>query len=235
MATVKYTFDNDFDSEAAALEEKRLAAQKRAQEQMKEEAYASGLQEGERQSQNAIEAQTLTVLEELSSKIEQFLSELTAFEHKAKSDAAQLACSIAGKLAPALMRSQPLAEIEALVLECLEYCQKEPRIIIRVEESLAEAIKPRLDELASMRGYPGTILLLSEPGMQEFDCRIEWPDGGLERNGQDVRHDIEKTVQRFVMTGETAIRGGEAPLKTEQIEVEPTPAEPTVQGQEAQI
>ncbi|GER07797.1 hypothetical protein JCM17843_21070 [Kordiimonadales bacterium JCM 17843] len=75
-------------------------------------------------------------------------------EQSLEAQAAKLAHAIAMTLAPSLMRTHPLSEIEALVADCMDGCRREPRIVVRVHESLLDPIQSRLDALKLTGALP---------------------------------------------------------------------------------
>ena len=121
------------------------------------------------------------------------IAELLAIE----SDAAELAFAIANKLAPALMARQPMEEVRALVAECLQMMPMEPRMVIRIPDSLIEPLQEKIDQITVQAGFEGKIALLAEPSLTGADCRVEWADGGAERDVAALSYKIEDAVARY--------------------------------------
>ena len=74
----------------------------------------------------------------------------------------------------------------------------EPRIVVRVPDALVDALKPRIDRAAERAGYPGRVILLGDPAMSDAQSRIEWADGGVERDPARVWAEIDAVLQRHV-------------------------------------
>lgn len=94
----------------------------------------------------------------------------------------ELTRAIAGRLFPALMRKGALAELEAVVVQCMRDAVAEPRLVVRVPDAIFEAAQLQLAPLAASGGYPGKLIILADDTLGEADCRVEWADGGAERN-----------------------------------------------------
>jgi flagellar assembly protein FliH len=110
----------------------------------------------------------------------------------------ELAHAVAMKLAPALMRRHPLEEIEALVLQCLAELRDEPRIVVRASDSAVAAMKSRIADIAASSAFEGQVVLIPDDTMQAADCRVEWADGGVERDGAALQQRIGAAVDRFL-------------------------------------
>ncbi|WP_417317158.1 hypothetical protein [Emcibacter sp.] len=191
MTAVKYTFDNNFEDELGPRSKAKV-------EELEKAAYEKGLAEGREEILGGIEQQTqfllqniLTAMQTLENRHEEQLTMM----HK---EAALLAHSIIGKLAPALVVNTPLPEIEALVVQCLKNSPLEPRIVIRVDEQIMPQLEQEVARLKESAGYAGQIVLLAEPMRHISDCKVEWADGGAERNFEALKATIDRTVQLFI-------------------------------------
>ena len=77
---------------------------------------------------------------------------------------------------------EPFTEIAALATECLKHLAAAPHVVVRVNDSLHEIARARLDEIARARGFEGRLMVVAEPEIAVGDCKIEWADGGVVRN-----------------------------------------------------
>jgi flagellar assembly protein FliH len=104
--------------------------------------------------------------------------------------------AVLAKALPALCRKAPLAEIEAMVAECLREAFDEPRIVLRVTDSLFEAMQPRLEAVVAASGFAGRIVLLADETLGPGDARVEWADGGAERDTRRLTREIDEALAR---------------------------------------
>lgn len=197
---VKYKFDQAFDGGAKSRFDEELDRVRHDAEAMKSEAYAQGLEDGKNQALHGIEAQTKDALGQVAQAVHALFSQRQQLETGLKQDMVQLAYTIASKLAPALIRQYPMAEIEALIEDCLATAATEPRLVIRVSEQLLDPINEKIEDLKAATGFPGDVVLIAEGTLGPMDCRVEWPDGGSDRKYELIRGEIEAAVQRFVMS-----------------------------------
>ena len=108
------------------------------------------------------------------------------------------------KLLPELTRRHALTEVESLVTQCFETLREEPRVVIRTADGLHDALRARVETLAGAAGFEGRVVLLTEETLQLGDVRIEWADGGIERDTARIRSEIEAILNRALERPEFA-------------------------------
>lgn len=197
---VKFTFDRAFDGGAKNRYDEEIERIHQENIQAQAASHAQGIEEGRQQALHEIEANTQQILEQIAQAAHALFSQQHQLESNLKQEMVQLAYTIASKLSPALIKTKPLSEVEALIEDCMVTAHKEPRLLVRVSETIAEAVSDRLEDMKVATNFPGDIVLIGEADFGPQDCRVEWPDGGTERKHSDTLKAIENAVQRFVMS-----------------------------------
>jgi flagellar assembly protein FliH len=100
------------------------------------------------------------------------------------------------KAVPASGRKAPLLEIEALLSDCLREAFDEPRLVLRVADSLFEPLQQRLAAITGAAGFAGKVVLLADEALGPGDARVEWAEGGAERDQRRLMHDIDGALAR---------------------------------------
>ncbi len=198
MGAIRFTFDDDFQSDAGgSLSRKKL-------DEIHAAAFAEGREAGRAEALNSLEQSCEALLQNVltgAQNLQARQDEQVALMHK---EAAKLAFTIVGKLAPALVHQAPLTEIELLVNQCLKNNPMEPRLVIRVDDAILPTMEEKLDKIKRASGYHGQVVLISEPMAHISDCRVEWANGGAERDFNNLMSTIEETIQHFIEAPETA-------------------------------
>lgn len=198
----KFLFDNQFDVDADGnLKPDEAPAPLYTEEDLaaaRGEAQQIGFAAGKQEASGEIENLAANTLQGIAAAVGDLGAQHEQAVLALKQEAAQMAMVIAGKLAPALLQRQPLDEIKGLIMECLELVPDEPRIVVRVQDSLLEMLSEDVDQLAVRCGFPGSVVLLGEPSFAGADCRVEWADGGAERNVEALFRKVETAVSRYV-------------------------------------
>jgi flagellar assembly protein FliH len=104
--------------------------------------------------------------------------------------------AIIQKTVPALCRKAPLTEVETLVAECLREAFDEPRVVLRVADGLFDAMQQRLGALTGAAGFAGKVVLLADETLGPGDARVEWAEGGAERDTRQLMHEFDGALAR---------------------------------------
>lgn len=197
----KFTFENVFDIRDSASKRGIAASVARPRnydEDAMAAAFAQGRAEGAREAYAEIEARIANALEVATNQIAALLERQEQMTGRMKQEAAILAEVIAKHLAPALTRQMPLAEFETLVEDCFAELHDEPRVIVRVAPTLAEPMTEKVTALASRLDPSSDVSVVADPHLTEMDCRVEWSDGGIERDYRRLESLISEAVARYV-------------------------------------
>lgn len=177
-------------------EEEELPGYSEAQlEEAKAESFESGKLEGAREAASTIEKEILIAVQAISLNI----TELFGRQERANSillrDGIGIAATIVRKLFPAMNEKNALGEIDRLVEHTLLRLIEEPRVVIRVNPELMEALGERIDDLKAGAGYEGRIVMKEDQSLAHGDCRMEWGDGSAERNVESLWQSIDQIVE----------------------------------------
>jgi flagellar assembly protein FliH len=167
-----------------------------------EAARAEGLAEGRRvalaEAVCSSEERTASALSTLAAGIKDILASREHDTASLRRHTLEALRAVLRKVVPALCRKEPLAEIEALVVDCLHEAFEEPRVVLRVADSLFPILSERVEKLAASAGFAGKVVLLADETLGPGDARIEWAEGGAERDGTRLLEDIDAALARAV-------------------------------------
>lgn len=167
-------------------------------------ARAAGMAEGRAaaaaEAAQAIEARAAAALAGLQAALETVLDARARLAEEAQRRACETMRVLLQKLAPALSRKAPLVEIEALVAECLREAFDEPRVVLRVADGIFEAVRQRLDAITTSTGFAGKVVLLADETLGPGDARVEWAEGGAERDTRRLMREIDGALARALGT-----------------------------------
>lgn len=218
----RFLFDTDFSRPApvaveAAPEpprptidlEQHLAELVQVEERARAEGFAEGREEGFAAGRLDAEARAAERIADSAASLvgiaRSILAGLDDQRREVEARAVDLAVVAAGRLATHLIEREPLAEIRALLAECLGPLRKSPHLVVRLDARDAAALEPEVARIARETGFEGRIVILGEDDVARGDCRIEWADGGILRDRAALAVEIEAIVERW-----TAARNPEA-------------------------
>jgi len=183
----KFTFDVSFDHiEGPGAAASRARVERRFTRAELEATRAAALAEGRAaglaEAAKSAEALTADSLAAIAKGVAALISvqDATTFDTQRRAMAAINA--ILDKLFPALAAKDALGEVEAFATKCLHEVIDEPRVVLRVANEIYAPLRERLDAVAAASGYAGRIVLIADDALAAGDARVEWADGGAERD-----------------------------------------------------
>ena len=209
-AIKKFNFDNSFDPGNEGTDsrgERRYTADDlaTAEEAAREQGRLAGIAE----TRATIEHTTAAALSRIGEQLQALGRTIEDIHYESASHALKIAVATVRKLLPDLARRNGLAEIEALVRECLNTFYDEPRMVVRVHDKMLDPLRERIDDIAAGCGFNGKIVLFGDEHLAETDCRVEWADGGAERNLTGLYQEIGEVVEK--VTGPLPAMSDRAP------------------------
>jgi flagellar assembly protein FliH len=205
-APAKFLFDVDFGGTGSPSPEQ--AASKAALEVAVAEAEARGYRNGYAAAQAdttaELERRKAAALERIGTAIASLTGSLGAVERRLEAEAIEVAVAVAGKLATELVAREPFAEIAALAADCFDQLGGVPHVVVRVNDALYAEARERLEDIARVRGFEGRLVVLAEPDIGFGDCRVEWADGGLNRDRARIEAAIGEAVTNYLAVQRSA-------------------------------
>jgi flagellar assembly protein FliH len=197
-ATAKYLFDTDFGPEKKVSTTIALSDHATLVAEAETRGYRNGFQAAEAEMKAETARRLAIALEQAAEMLMLMGQGLKEIDERLELEAIAVAYAVAGKLAPALIAREPMAEIEALARGIFRQLLATPHVVVRVSDRLYEPAREKLEKISQESGFEGRLVLLAEPEMADGDCRIEWADGGLTRDRAAAEQLVAETVQRFV-------------------------------------
>jgi flagellar assembly protein FliH len=198
-APAKFLFDMDFGAPDKAREKPATAAeiaQKVASAEAR--AYRDGYDAGQREAKAESDRRTALALEEIGITIKGIATRFSGIETRMETEAVDVAIAVARKLCNELISGEPLAEITALVGDCFSHLVSTPHLVVRINDSLYEAAREKIERQAAQSGFEGRLVILAEPEIATGDCRIEWADGGVVLERAAIEAKINELVGRYI-------------------------------------
>jgi flagellar assembly protein FliH len=197
-APAKFLFDVDFTGGAERKPTVTLADHAVKLAEAETLAHRRGYAEAQSDAKAEADRRSADALERIASSLGKMSDALHAIETRLECEAVEVAVSVARKLAPALIAREPFAEIAALASDCFRQLSASPHIAVRVNDGLYAATREKLDDIVRSRGFEGRLVVLAEPDIAMGDCRIEWADGGINRDSGAADAAISAAVAGYV-------------------------------------
>ena len=201
-AVKKFLFEPTFgasetgDGEASQKEFEGGTATSRQVDAAREEGFAAGREEGIRAAANTTEHR---ITESLTALMER-LSELFRMQDEANTDTARnaitVAITIARKMFPDLASRNALGEVERVAGMAMEKVLNDSPMVVRVNPELRDPLAQRIDAHTAGTAAEGRVTVSGDADLPMGDCRIEWRDGGAERDTAAMWKGIDAIIER---------------------------------------
>lgn len=162
------------------------------------EGLSEGLKRGRAEAMAENESSVAAVLQGLSAQVAQILAEQAAQVDQSRQMTLDIALAITRKLLPDYIARHGLGEIEAAVRTVMDGLVHEPRLVVRVAEAQLDAVTAGVQQEVVRRGFEGKLVFLADPAMGLADCRVEWAEGGVERDADRVWSEVDRLVADVV-------------------------------------
>jgi flagellar assembly protein FliH len=198
-APAKFLFDTDFSAPDRARERPATpseVAQKIASAEAR--AYRDGYEFGQREAKAESDRRSALALEEIGIAMRTIAAGFSGVESRMETEAVDVALAAARKLSGELIAAEPLGEIIGLVSDCFSHLVSTPHLVVRINDSLYEVARERIERLAKQSGFEGRLVILAEPQIETGDCKIEWADGGVVLERAAIEAKINELVGRYI-------------------------------------
>lgn len=226
----KFIFDRSFDDgrspprhdeeadEAEAVEEEAppepTFTQTEVEAQLaaaRAEAYGQGFAEGQEKGRADAETEATEALTDALNRVDADLRTLVEAEIAARAarqeNTMRLVLAIVRKILPAYIAEHGQAEVETAVSAFLTELVDEVKLVIRVHEKWLDLMRGRIEDMAARHGFAGNVSVLADPRLGELDIKVDWGDGGAERDPQSMWAEVERIAGNLLAD----FPGGPAP------------------------
>jgi len=195
--TKKFLFDlRSFDApDPAHVEPAKFSEDEVAK--FKKESFESGKSSGIDETRRQQEETLIALMQNMTALLTKLLENEMRREDEKNNAIILLSLKIAQKLFPGLAKDNALEEIERTVQAVLAKRKEDPRLVVTVHDSILDKLRERMDAISESAGFHGKVILMGgDDHLAPTDCRIEWADGGAEKNFEQIFTEIENTLSK---------------------------------------
>ena len=174
-AFARFAFDTEFEDGGLVREAPRARRSYTAEEV--EQARAAGFEEGRACAVAQAEADAAAALEALAAAAQAALSALAVLAHEHKAGSAALAMAAAEQIANAALERFPEAAAAAALEALAREVEAAPRLVLRASPDQTERLTAAAEQAALHAGFPGALVVKSDPALPPAAFTYEWGDG----------------------------------------------------------
>ncbi len=114
----------------------------------------------------------------------------------------QIAQTIAKKVAGEALSENAYVNIEEICLRCVNAMMHEPKLLITVHESMAKKLEEKIAHASKSLQISGEITINGDANIAPPNCRIEWKNGAMFRDTEQLWQQVEQVVASMSATDE---------------------------------
>lgn len=164
----------------------------------RQQGYEAGKEEGLAATTETLTKQINETLVKIDEKLIPAFQKQDSINHEISRAAHSLAIGVCKKMMPAMAKQNSFGEVEKVIEEVFSKALEVPSITIVVHADLVEAVEIRLCELAKEKEYKGRIHVKANKANEPSDCRVDWANGGIERNTNELWANITSILKRNI-------------------------------------
>src|SRR5580698_2629529 len=161
-------------------------------------AHRQGYADAQTEAKIEADRRMADALERIADNLGKANDALQAIETRLECEAVEVAVAVARKLTPALIAREPFAEISALASDCFRELVSAPHIAVRINDALYAPAREKLEDIVRAKSFQGRLVVLAEPDIAVGDCRVEWADGGINRDSAGADAAISAAVSSYI-------------------------------------
>ena len=162
----------------------------------RDQAFEAGRQAGLQEAEAATERRIATALEALSGHLATIKATQEQANEDLLKDCISVAATVCRKILPEWSRKNGTEEIEAVVHQCLTQIDKDTRVTVRLHPDEVEQIRDHAGQFVDNTSFDGKLIFTADPRINAGDCRVDWGDGGAERDQTRLTEEIDSVIAR---------------------------------------
>ncbi len=155
-----------------------------------QDAYERGF----KTSQEGIDATVSALLENISQKLTALVADTSSAETEREKQSMELVKTIVEKLVPGLSEEHAVEIVNGFISENFKNFKNEAKLSFYIHPDIISYVQENIAKLANSHDFEGKISLHKDASLGKADCRVEWENGGVERNTGRLVEKVEELL-----------------------------------------
>ena len=158
-------------------------------------AKESGYEDGFKNGYGEFEHQQTEQLQNLNNRLMALLSDVADFQKKLEQDNLHFVAEVIRKLIPSLSQKQAQEELELFLKKNFSSFKQEENLVFSFNPEDIKTAADILPKLANANDFEGKISLHKDASIARGDCKIEWKNGGVEKNTDKMLEKVSNMLE----------------------------------------
>lgn len=158
------------------------------------EAEKKAYERGLKAAQESIEQSQKELLESINNKLIALIANTIKAEETAEQEAFVLARAVVDKLVPGLNEEHAAEIVNKFIADNFNSFKNESKLSFYIHPDIISYAQETIAKLANSYDFEGKIALHKDASLEKADCRIEWENGGVERNSAELGERVKNLL-----------------------------------------
>lgn len=158
-------------------------------------AEQAGYEKGYKAKDCEIEKNVAAVLDQINIKLLDLIAGREKLQAELEQDFMNLNREVIRKLIPSLTEDQSAEILERFLEENFPYFRSEAKLSFYLHPDVVGKVSEQIARLAHINDFEGKISLHKDPSLGLADCRVEWENGGVERNANKILEKVDNLLE----------------------------------------
>lgn len=154
-----------------------------------------GYENGFKAADDGIEAKNTKLWEEINTRLMMLAAGSGDRENELESQMLEIVRTAIHKIIPTLEAEKSVEIVNNFLNNNFARFKEEDRLAFYFHPETIGAVQENIARLANVHDFEGKISLHKDASIGVADCRIEWENGGVERNSDKMLEKIDKTLE----------------------------------------
>ncbi len=159
-------------------------------------AEAKGYEKGFAAAESEIQSKQQLILENIEKSLYELVHEQKEMFLENEKSAMQVAIEAICKILPTIEKDVAKKEVEAFLSDNFAKFRQESCLSFSFHPDMVAEIAPKLSKLAEKNDFEGKISVHKDMTLSISECRVEWKNGGVERNISENINRIEELISK---------------------------------------
>ena len=164
----------------------------------RDKAYA----EGQRDALVKAEQASTSLLKALNDHSTKILSTLQEQANECRCQAIEPVLVAARKIAGRALECFPDEQVKSTVQEVLKDLRSTPRLVVTCPGDTSDKLSRDLQEMVTQSAFDGELIIRQAEDAAPGDVRLEWAQGEVDINTEDIAGRVENTVRQWLAATE---------------------------------
>ena len=159
-------------------------------------AEAKGYEKGVADTENEMQSKQQLILENIETRLSELIQDQGEMLEQNETAAMQVAIEAICKILPTIEKDVAKKEVEAFLSNNFSKFRQESILSFSFHPDMVAEIAPKLSKLAEKNDFEGKISVHKDINLSISECRVEWKNGGVERNISENINKIEELISK---------------------------------------